>query len=161
MNNEKSPHLWWCYSWQCWAVWLWNNGGIYLCCCWKIIPLFISIVFHSVAFLMKNCIDGMCLVTTGCAWVRGCRPPRGSGDFSVTQLSVTFSYLALGAGATAPRQLPNTKSEAINRRSTKLACQGIGLLPMLWDRHRLSLQILLYTWKQDGKKKIIIGYDRE
>lgn len=76
---------------------------------------------------MKNCIDRMCLVTRGCAWVNGCRPPRGSRDFSVTKLSVTFSYLALGVGATTPRQLPNTKSEAINRRSTKSACEGIGL----------------------------------
>lgn len=95
----------------------------------------------------------MCLVSTGCAWVNGCRPPHGSGDFSVTQLSVTFSYLALGAGATAPSRLPNTKSEAINRRSTKLACQGIGLLPVLWDRHRLSLRILSVYLETRRKKK--------
>ena len=157
MSNEESLRLWWCHS--CCAVWLWNNGSIYFYSCWKIIPLFISIAFHSVAFLLKNCIGRMCFVTAGCAWVNSCRPWHHhmvlkTGDyFNATQLSVTFSYLALGVGATAPSQLPNTKSEAINRRTTKLACQGISLLPMLWYRHRLSLQIpsvgLKTRWKKN------------
>lgn len=59
----------------------------------------------------------------------------------ITSMShcVTFCCLVLGGGATAPSQLPDTKSEAINRRSTNLARQGIS--HVLWDRHRLSLQI--------------------
>lgn len=59
--------------------------------------------------------------------------------FNVTWLSFSLTCLVLGVGATALSQLSDTKSEAINRRSTNLACQGLS--HVLWDKHRLSVQI--------------------
>lgn len=61
--NNKSLCLWWCHTWQCWAVWLWNNGSIHLYLFWEIIALFVAIAFHSIILLLKNCIGGMCLGT--------------------------------------------------------------------------------------------------
>lgn len=123
---------------------------------WETIPLFLAIVFHSIVLLLKNCIGRMCLGPAGYAWVNGC----GSWHhhmvletrdyFNVTQLSIAFSCLVLGVGATAPSEFSDTKSEATNRRVTNLACQGIS--HVLWDRHRLSLQISSVRLKTRWKK---------
>lgn len=59
--------------------------------------------------------------------------------FNATHLGFTLTCLALGVGTTALSQLSDTKSEAINRRSANLACQGLS--HALWDKHRLSVQI--------------------
>lgn len=144
--NEKSLCLWWCHTWQCWV------------CGSEIMEPHYSNCLPCWCSSAEKPRGGMCRGTAGGAWVHGCRSwhhhmvLETRDYFNVTQLGVTFSCLVLGVGARAPSQSPETKPEAINRRSTNLACQGIS--HVLWDRHRLSLQIsserLKTRWKKNN-----------